>query len=242
MLRWTSPWSRNLCLLGVSVVLMCCSACSSPGSPGAGRSEAGRSEAGAHPSSGLETLWVVDPERLKPAEQTLALTLQGLVAEGPSAIWIKDVGMVALVLEDLVAEGVQARDVGSVWDLVSQFRDAIAGIVLYDLGTDSINVATSLCGPLQAIAIDSSLQAEAEGAGLEVLADVRGMDEVQAFAEYGSLFSANAGTEDRPALLIEQAETKNAHLRDFAVAHRAFTVYGLDPEDPRESPPRWVMT
>ncbi len=221
MLRWTASWSLSLCLLGVSVVLMGCSALAGPVSR----------ERLAHPSSGLETLWVVDPERLNPAEQTLALTLQGLVAEGPSAIWIKDRGMVALVLEDLVAEGVQTPDAGSVWDLVAEFRDAIAGMVLYDLGTDSINVATSLCGPLQAVAIDSSLQAAAEAAGLEVLADVRGMDEVQAFAEYGALFTPPAGTEGRPALLIEQAETKNAHLRDFAVARRAFTVYGLDPTD-----------
>ena len=198
MSRWMASWSRSLCLLGVSVVLMSCSALAGPGSR----------ERLAHPSSGLETLWVVDPEHLSPAEQTLALTLQGLVAAGPSAIWIKDVGMYALVLEDLVAEGVQTRDAGSVWDLLSTFRDAVAGMVLYDLGTDSINVATSLCGPLQAVAVDGSLQAKAEAAGLEVLADVRGMDEVAAFAEYGALFTAAAQADGRPALLIEQAESE----------------------------------
>ncbi|MCU0522620.1 MAG: hypothetical protein MUF84_18245 [Anaerolineae bacterium] len=184
-----------------------------------------------HPSSGLETLWVVDPERLSPAEQTLALTLQGLVAERSEAIWIQDGGMYALVLDDLVAEGVTTQQAGSVWDLLSTFRDAVAGMVLYDLGTDSINVATSLCGPLQAVAVDGSLQTKAEAAGLEVLADVRGMDEVAAFAEYGALFTSAAEAEGRPALLIEQAESKNAHLRDFAVARRAFTVYDLESDD-----------
>ena len=53
MLRWTASWSRSLCLLGVSVVLMGCSALAGPGSR----------ERLAHPSSGLETLWVVDPEK-----------------------------------------------------------------------------------------------------------------------------------------------------------------------------------
>ncbi len=184
-----------------------------------------------HPPSGLSSLSVVDPEQLTPAEQTLALTLQGLVAEQEEAIWIKDVGMNALILEDLAAEGVALNQATSVWDLVAAHRDSVEGMILYDLGTDSINVATSLCGPLRGVAVDSSLQATAEAFGLPLLADVRGMDEISAFETYGDLFTSVPVSAPLFAILIEQGESKNAHLRDFAVARNAFTVYGLDRDD-----------
>ena len=106
----------------------------------------------------------------------------------------------------------------AVWPLVAAFRDQVQGAVLFDLGTDSINVATSLCGPMQAVAVDASLQEEAEAAGMPILADVRGYDEVRAFEEYGDLFTGRRG------ILVEQGESKNAHLRDFAVARKAFTL------------------
>ena len=180
-----------------------------------------------HPPSGIETVWVVDPAALSAPEQTLAATLQGLVASGRAVIWMADPGMDALLLAGLEAEGVEMRETDSVWQLIAEFRDQLQGAVLYDLGTDSINVATSLCGPMQAVAVDTSLLAEAEDAGLPVLADVRGYDEVQAFDEYGDLFTSGSG----PGILIEQGESKNAHLRDFAVARRAFTLYGVGRED-----------
>ncbi len=183
------------------------------------------------PPSGLETLWVVDPDALSSAEQTLVLTLQGLVADGSSAIWIKDVGMNALILADLKEEGINIREAGSVWDLLDEFREAVAGSVLYDLGTDSINVATSLCGPLRAVAIDTSLQDQAKAAGLAVLADARGMDEVEAFDTYSEMFASSGEAGLLGTVMVEQAESKNAHLRDFAVSRDAFTLYGVDPDN-----------
>ena len=124
-----------------------------------------------HPPSGLTTLWVVDPDALSPPEQTLVLTLQGLVADNPSAIWVKEPGMNALILEDLRREGVALREASSVGDLLATFAADVEGMVLYELETDSINVATSLCGPLRAVAVDNSLRDTAEAAGLPVLAD-----------------------------------------------------------------------
>jgi len=180
-----------------------------------------------HPPSGIETVWVVDPAELSAPEQTLGATLQGLVASGRAVIWMVDPGMDALLLAGLEAEGVEMRDVDSVWQLVAEFRDQLQGAVLYDLGEDSINVATSLCGPMQVVAVDTSLLAAAEDAGLPILADVRGYDEVQAFEEYGDLFASSSGS----GILIEQGESKNAHLRDFAVARRAFALYGVDREN-----------
>ncbi len=195
------------------------------------------------PPSGLETLWVVDPDVLSPAEETFVLTLQGLVADGSSAIWIKDVGMNALILADLKKEGTNIREAGSVWDLLDEFREAVAGSVLYDLGTDSINVATSLCGPLRAVAVDTSLLEKAEAAGLAVLADVRGMDEVEAFDTYGEMFASSGEAGLLGAVMVEQAESKNAHLRDFAVSHVSLSPsMALTPTTICESRMPWART
>jgi hypothetical protein len=73
------------------------------------------------------------------------------------------------------------------------------------------------------VAVDTAMAAEAKAAGLVVVLDARGYSEAQAFDEFGDLFARG--------IVVEQAETKNAHLRDFAVARRAFTHYGASPED-----------
>lgn len=170
----------------------------------------------------LKTLWVIDLGPLSAAEQTLAVTLQGLTAGGASAIWIKDGGMNALILKDLRQAGVTIREVTSAWELLATFREQVKGAIVYKLETDSINVATSLCGPFQAVAVDESILEKAQAEGLTVLLDVRDYDEMRAFAEYKDRFT--------PGILVEQGESKNAHLRDFAVAHNLFTYYGVSRE------------
>ncbi|HHE72306.1 MAG TPA: hypothetical protein ENL34_08520, partial [Chloroflexi bacterium] len=176
------------------------------------------------PPSGIETILVVHPEYLSKAEQTLVLTLQGLVASGPSVIWVAEEGVLnTILLEQLRDEGISVQEAPPLSELLRTFRGQIEGAVLYELGTDSINVATSLCGPLKAVAVDASLQPWVEELGLPILMDVRGRDEMWALHHYQELF--------HPGILVEQSEEKNAHLRDFAVAHSAFTYYGLGEED-----------
>lgn len=218
--RW--HWGWSLWWLGMCALLL-------PGCGAATPAASPPPTPAPHPPSGLERLWVVDPELLSPAEQTLVLTLQGLTATGSEAIWVEDPGMDALILAELAAEGVALEAVESVWALVAHFRAAVQGAVVYEQASDSINVATSLCGPLQAVAVDATLLPAAEAAGLEVLADVRGMDEVAALDTYGHLFPATTA----PGILVELIESKAGYLRDYAVAKRAFTFYGVSEADHR---------
>jgi hypothetical protein len=156
------------------------------------------------------------------AEQTLAVTVQGLVAQEDSAIWIADGGINAIHLKDLRQEGVEIRETDSAWELLQAFSTHVKGAIVYALDTDSLNVATSLCGPMRAVAVDESLLDRARAEGLEILLDVRGYDEARAFQEYEALFARG--------ILVEQTESKNAHLRDLSVARSAFTYYGVTPE------------
>ena len=169
----------------------------------------------------VSDLWVIDIDKASPAEQTLAVTLQGLLNKPSARVWIADTGMNAIILADLRAAGTHIHTLTSVWDLLKQFHAEVKGAILYKLGTDSLNVATSLCGPRMAVAVDESIADMAKSNGLDVLFDARKYDERKAYAEFKDLFAQG--------LVVEQTEEKNAHLRDFAVQRNAFTYYLLDP-------------
>ncbi len=171
--------------------------------------------------SGLRELWTIFHDGLPPAEQVLAQTLQGLVGKQRPKIWLRSKSMYAVVEDQLRREGVALRPAASVWELLGQFKANVNGAIIYRLGTPSLNVATSLCGPLGGVAIDESLRERAQEHGLKILADVRAMDEQQAWAKYRPLFARGVA--------VEQSVTKPGHLRDFAVSQNAFTFFTQDP-------------
>jgi GxGYxYP putative glycoside hydrolase C-terminal domain/GxGYxY sequence motif in domain of unknown function N-terminal len=168
----------------------------------------------------ISDLWVIDIDKASPAEQTLAVTLQGLVNKQSARVWIASDGMNGIILDQLRQEGTQVHTVATVWDLLTQFRSEVKGALLYKSGAGSLNVATSLCGPKQAVAVDETIVDKVKASGLEVLFDARGYDERKAYTEFKDLFGRG--------LVVEQTEEKNAHLRDFAVQRNAFTYYRMD--------------
>lgn len=172
------------------------------------------------PPSGLKSLWVVPEKGFTPAERTLAQTLQGLVGRKKPQIWFRSDSMYAIIEAQLKQEGVALREAGSVWELVKAFQKDIKGAILYRKDTPSVNVATSLCGPMDAVAVEESLAEQATQAGLKTLVDARAMDEKEAWAKYRKLFGSG--------IAVEQDARKSGHLRDFAVAHNAFTFYTQD--------------
>ena len=178
------------------------------------------------PLSPPRTIWAVDIYRLSHSEQTLVVTLQGLVARTGEVIWCRTPGMNTILLDELKSEGAEIHFVKSAWQLVDQFREHIRGFIVFDLEDDSINVATSLCGPMGAIAVDSSLVERAIDNGLSQLHDGRQGSEWECFNKYRRRFARN--------VVVVQNERKNYQLRDWAVYRNAFCFYGL-PEDQRRS-------
>lgn len=173
------------------------------------------------PPSRFRELWVIPHAGMSPAEQMLAQTLQGVVGRERPRIWVRSGSMYAVVEAQLRREGVILSEAASVWDLVREFRSEVKGAVLYRLGTPSVNVATSLCGVLDAVAVEESLRGRAVAAGLAVVADAREMSEREALARYRERYARG--------VLVEQSPEKAGHLRDFAVARRAFTFFATDP-------------
>ena len=174
----------------------------------------------AAPKPSVEDLWVIPHDQMNPAEQVVAQTLQGLVNRQAPKIWIEAGGMSAVILKDLEREGTKLHRVASVWDLVRKFRPAVQGVIVYQLGASSLNVATSLCGLRQGVAVDESLMARAKAEGLTVLADTRGKTERDLLAQRGGRFVKG--------IIVEQTIEKPGFLRDFAVARGAFVYSGVD--------------
>jgi hypothetical protein len=129
---------------------------------------------------------------------------------------------------------IRRRGVFQAWDLVDRYRDRglIKGYILYRLDQSpgnlnehrvkmdlSVNVATSLAGLLDGIIIEEGLEAQASAHGLKLLVDVRNKTQKWCFETYKARFN--------PRLLCTQ-DPQKPHVRDLAVAHRAFALYGDD--------------
>jgi len=167
-----------------------------------------------------QVLHTLEHGRLAPGEQVLATTLQGLVGRRSPRVWLTTGGIQVSILDDLRREGTEVRPAGDVWSLVATFRPELKGAILYKMGTPSLNVATGLCGPMGAVAVDESMMEAARANGLPILLDARGMTEAQAYERFRSRY--------RKGIVVEQVLDKPGHLRDFAVKHSAFVMDARD--------------
>lgn len=112
---------------------------------------------------------------------------------------------------------------GGAWALVRelQSRHLVAGYVLYraanrgaaystSLPSDlSVNLATSLCGPLDAVAVEEKQQAQADDAGLRQLADARALTYDTLLRDYDRQLSPR---------LVSSLDPRSSIARDMAVA------------------------
>lgn len=118
------------------------------------------------------------------------------------------------------------------WELVDHFtkRGIIRGYIVYSRDKSrrelnaysadmdcSVNVATSLSGILDGIIMEESIENEATARGLKRLADARGKTQAWCFETYRDQFNRR--------MLCAQ-DPKKPHTRDFAIAQKAFVVYG----------------
>ena len=136
-----------------------------------------------------------------------------------------------MVLEEIKSDGAILHEATSPWEIVAHFRDRITGMIVYERGTESLNVATSLCGPRHAVAVDAGLAARAEQEGLKILEDVRGVTEAEALKRYEARSARG--------IAVHQPPRKPLHLRDYAVARHAFTFATEDPAQRSETLRGW---
>ena len=112
---------------------------------------------------------------------------------------------------------------GGVWGLVRELQShhLVSGYILYRAPAPgpaystrppsdlSVNLATSLCGPLQAVAVDEIQQAQAESLGLHQLADARTLSYDALLRDYGSRLNSR---------VVASLDPRSPVARDMAVA------------------------
>lgn len=167
-----------------------------------------------------EQIWVITNQQMKPAEQLMIITLQGLTASDDKVIWFNSPGAAQLLLGQMKSEGVTVHEAASAWDLLREFRPQIKGAILCKLGTESVNAATSLCGIEGRIAVDESIADSVRIHGIPITEDARQLTDRQMFDKHARQF--------RKGVAISLSPTINGNLRDFAVARRAFMFGNTD--------------
>jgi GxGYxYP putative glycoside hydrolase C-terminal domain/GxGYxYP third domain/GxGYxYP_N 1st domain/GxGYxYP_N second domain len=156
------------------------------------------------------------------AQRVLVATLQGVVARQSTRQIYIDGGSGYTIWRNHLssAYGIPQATVASPWVLVSQFKNLVNGYVLYDASanSNSLDAATSLCGPLNGMAADASIESTVRSYGItNRLADVRGVDAGWVWTNYHASLSRK--------LVIEQKPSFSDNLRDYAVMANAYTFF-----------------
>ncbi|MBJ6362464.1 GxGYxYP domain-containing protein [Paenibacillus sp. GCM10012307] len=164
-----------------------------------------------------EHLYVIEKASLSPEQFVMISTLQGVLAQNKPEIYINDTGPYNGWLEDIKSGyGVTTEEIGDAWELITKFKDRLKGFIVYENHLPSINVATSLAGLWQGIAVEKSLVSQVEALGLTQLEDVSDKDDSWLILEHGSEFSKK---------LIVQQDTEKGELRDIGVAYKAMYIF-----------------
>ena len=170
----------------------------------------------------LQSLAVISGSSLSAEQKVLVATLQGLVAKSSSEqIYIDEGGPSTQWTQYLqIRYSITVTSYSSWTALLTHFKPMVKGYVLYDRSGNkrSLTAATSLCGPLNAIAVDASLEQAVRSQGITSRkADVRTRDEHWVYAQAPAAFSKRLAAEQDPGI--------DHHLRDYIALTNAFTFY-----------------
>lgn len=171
-------------------------------------------------NAALTDLWVIKTSAYSGDEATIGSTLEGLVnsQNGSAMIYQLDGATVPQAIEnELQGNGVVIHNVTSVWQLVQQFSSSIKGGIQYTTGTESINVATSLCGLMGCVPVEDSEVSTASSYGISIVMNVDGQDDAWTYANYASKFTKG--------LAVDLNPTDEESCRDYGVGNQAFFFY-----------------
>ena len=175
--------------------------------------------------SGLHTL----------AESNLAQSISGLAAAAVNngkhdeLVWIKTDNPEYVRLLDRTVQILEIPEVRTVdvWKLLAEYKDKliVRGYVLYTSGHEnidkdaSVNIATTMAGFEEAVIVEHSLESRVRELGLPCLGDADVWTMQKCFQTYDTRANRNMLAAINPGMW---------NMRDMAIAHRCFTVYGAD--------------
>ena len=186
-----------------------------------GQSIIHRIENSPYPSSiQPDTLYVFTDELFTYSELLLLQSIQGLCAKTEPKIYRDKGSGSSIWIHDIETEyGVYVSDEmdGNIDTVLSLVPGNVAGYILCNIDDNSSNVANSLCGPLNAIAVTPALQALIESKGYTQILDVRDKDEQWAIDNYASFMDNH--------IITYQREDKCLFLGDYSILSNALHFY-----------------
>ncbi len=151
-------------------------------------------------------------------------TLMGLLAKGGNTMLYNESGIgYSIWMDDLVANygvSVDKSFYNDFTGLITNFQYDFDGYILCNLKDNSSNVAVSLCGRYNAIAITPENEGLMTTLGKTKLLDVRDKDEAWALAIWDDYFSRD--------IVCLQREDRCMFLSDYAVFANAFQFFDTD--------------
>lgn len=168
-----------------------------------------------------DTLFVMEIGGMNEAERLLVSTMMGILAKEKPRIYINLGGSYAQWLDDLTQNyGITVERAYSydVWGLFDHLKSNLISreYILCDLNDNSLNVANTLAGIWNTVAIDFTIETQLQQRGFTLKSDLRGKDESWCFANYWGDVDHN--------LILQQKEELPA-LRDYAVLAQSFIFY-----------------
>jgi hypothetical protein len=167
-----------------------------------------------------DTLYSIDSPAYATTKLLTISTLQGLLAKTKPQIYQSYNNGAIYWLNDLVRNHgivVNTSYKRNFSGLITHFKDHIKGYIICTPGTNSVNVAISLCGLTESVAITADNVDLFKSLGIPETADVRDKDEAWFFENYGDQINKN--------ILIYQIEDKYDFLSDYSVFGNMITFY-----------------
>lgn len=173
-----------------------------------------------YPTSNIPDRLFLTSENYSYAEKVALQSLMGVIAQTKPEILRDRDGH-----PEIVEAAGYALDSSYYLDfdgLLAHFAPRLNGYILSNTMDHSTNVALSLAGVMNAVAIPAEMEQVAINAGLKRLLDVRGRDEVWAINNYGNLFNKNM------ASYQSCTDGRIAALGDYSVFSKSLQFYDDD--------------
>jgi hypothetical protein len=168
-----------------------------------------------------DTLYTISDVNYTESQLVTIQTLQGILAQTKPRIYrFTPNSAYGVWLADLKANygvTVSGSYDGDFAGMIKLFKNEIKGYIICNVQDNSVNVAISLCGITQSVAVTSDNAYILSGLGIPMYADVRGKDENWFFDNYGSQVNKN--------IFCFQKENMDKFLADYSVFGKMITFY-----------------
>jgi hypothetical protein len=178
-------------------------------------------QAQTYPTSAVPDRLFLTSENYAASERVALQTLMGVIAQVKPEILRDTYGHRALVEKAGVI--IDQTYYNNFPGLLSHFSGRLAGYILCNPKDRTTNVAISLAGVMNAVAIPADIQQTAINAGLTMLLDVRTRDEAWALANYGTLFNKNIATYQ------QSSDDRVFFMGDYSAYTKAFQFWDDSP-------------